>query len=62
MNVINPVVGDENGATPAATSSGSSNPGGILDKALVYFKGALIVSAVVYVTVSWALEAVARFN
>ena len=35
---------------------------GLLQKASSIFKGALIVSAVTYVTITWALQAVARFN
>jgi hypothetical protein len=59
MNAASNVVRNENGATPAVTSSGNE---GFLRRAFTFLKGALIVSAVVYVTIIWALQAAARFN
>ena len=59
MSAISNAVRNENGATTVATSSGTKQ---VLNKALSFFKGALIASAVVYVTITWALQAVARFN
>ena len=34
----------------------------VLIRVLAVFKGALIVSAVLFVTITWALQAAARFN
>ena len=59
MSAISSVVRNENSAIPAGKSRGSSET---LNKALTVFKGALIVSVVLYVTITWALQAVARFN
>ena len=57
MGAIRNLVRKENSATPEATS-----PGTILTKIAMVFKGALIVGAVGYVTITWALQAAARFN
>jgi hypothetical protein len=59
MNAASNVVRNESGAPTVVKSSGSK---GVLSRALTFFKGALIVSAVVYVTIAWALQSVARFN
>jgi hypothetical protein len=59
MDAVNPVVSSEAGAIPAATSRGEVS---LPSKAWSYFKGALIVSAAIYLTITWALESVARFN
>ena len=51
-----------------ANLGGNSGPAdtvmdeGLLHRASTIFNGALIVSAVTYVTITWALQAVARFN
>jgi hypothetical protein len=60
MSTMNPVVRTESGETPVAISRGSFDK--VMNRALSVFKGALIVGAVVYVTITWALQAVARFN
>lgn len=57
MVAIRNLVRKEDSATPEATS-----PETIFTKIAMVFKGALIVSAVGYVTITWALQAAARFN
>ena len=54
------VVRSEAGVAPSDTSRGEVDK--ILTKVIVSVKGALIVSAVLFVTITWALQAAARFN
>ena len=57
MSANSNVVRSESGATPEATSHGTT-----VNKLVTVFKGALIVGAVLFVTITWALQAAAQFN
>ena len=46
----------------AATRQPRYPDSGTLQLQVEVFKGVLIVSAVMYVTITWALQAIARFN